>query len=108
MQGKGMEKIVVRGIKVYLMFGFLLSVVIAALAGAIGARLAGRPSTGCWASMALGWIGSLLGSGLADLLGWPVLWEIAGFPVVWAIIGAALFVALLNLMSGRRTGPPRA
>ncbi len=83
------------------MFGFLLSVVIAALAGAIGARLAGRQSTGCWASIALGWIGSLLGSWLAGLLGWPTLWEVADFPVIWAILGAALFVALLNLLSGR-------
>jgi uncharacterized membrane protein YeaQ/YmgE (transglycosylase-associated protein family) len=24
------------------------------------------------------------------------------FPIVWSIIGAALFVALLHLMSGRR------
>ncbi len=88
------------------MFGFLLSVVIAALAGATGARLAGRASTGCWMSIVLGWVGSLLGSWLADLLGWPTLWEIEGFPVIWAIVGAALFVALLNLISGRRSGPP--
>ncbi len=85
------------------MFGFLLSVVIAALAGGIGARLAGRPSTGCWASIALGWVGSLLGTWLAGLLGWPTLWEIEGFPVVWAIVGAALFVAVLNWLSGSRS-----
>lgn len=88
------------------MFGFLLSVAIAALAGATGARLAGRAPTGCWLSIVLGWIGSLLGSWLADLLGLPVLWEIEGFPVIWAICGAALFVGLLNLLGGRRPGPP--
>lgn len=90
------------------MFGFLLSVVIAALAGGIGARLAGRPSTGCWASIALGWVGSLVGTWLAGLLGWPTIWEIEGFPVVWATIGAALSVAVLNLISGlgtRRQSP---
>ena len=92
--------------KVYPMFGFLLSVVIAALAGATGARLAGRRSPGCWTSMVLGWIGSLLGSWLAGLLGWPTLWEIEGFPIIWAVVGAALFVALLNLISGRRAAPP--
>nr|MDE0501524.1 GlsB/YeaQ/YmgE family stress response membrane protein [bacterium] len=85
------------------MFGFLLSVVIAALAGGIGARLAGRRSTGCWASIALGLIGALLGTWLAGLLGWPTIWEIQGFPVVWAIVGAALFVAVLNLISGQGT-----
>ena len=87
------------------MFGFLLSVVIAALAGATGARLAGRTSTGCWMSIILGWIGSLLGSWLADLLSLPSLWKIEGFPVIWAMVGAALFVAVLNLISGRRSGP---
>ena len=89
------------------MFGFLLSLLIAALAGATGARLAGRRRTGCWASMVLGWIGSLLGSWLAGLLGWPTLWEIEGFPVIWAVVGAALFVAVLNFASGRRAGPTR-
>ncbi len=86
------------------MFGFLFSVVIAAFTGAVGARLAGSPTTGCWASVVLGWVGSLLGSWLAGLLGWPTLWEIRGFPVIWAVIGAALFVALLNLIGGRRSG----
>ena len=50
----------------------------------------------------MGWIGSLLGTWLAGLLSWPAIWEIEGFPVVWAIIGAALFVAVLNLISGHR------
>ena len=55
----------------------------------------------------MGWIGSLLGSWLANLLGWPTFWEIEGFPVIWAVIGAALFVAVLNLISGRRDGRRR-
>ncbi len=89
------------------MFGFLLSVLIAALAGAIGARLAGGPPKGCWGSIALGWVGAFLGSRLADLLDLPTFWVIEGFPVVWAVIGAALFVALLNLISGRGVRRPR-
>jgi uncharacterized membrane protein YeaQ/YmgE (transglycosylase-associated protein family) len=34
----------------------------------------------------------------------PLVLHVSGqpFPIVWSIIGAALFVALLHLMSGRR------
>ncbi len=84
------------------MFEFLLLLVIAAIAGSIGAGLAGRKGLGCLASLALGFIGGLLGRWLAEQLDLPLLWTIRGFPVIWAIIGAALFVAVLGLLSGRR------
>jgi len=34
----------------------------------------------------------------------PLTFHVSGqpFPIVWSIIGAALFVALLHLLSGRR------
>lgn len=81
---------------------FLFSIVIAAIAGSIGARLAGRTKPqGCLVSIILGFIGSLLGGWLARQMDLPLLWTPAGFPVIWAIIGAALFVALLNLISRR-------
>lgn len=85
------------------MLGFLFSLVIAAVAGSLGARLAGRDRPlGCIASIVLGFIGSLLGSWLARQLHLPLLLTLGGFPVIWAVIGAALFVALLNLIGGRR------
>ncbi len=88
------------------MLRFLLSLLIAALAGSLGARLAGRDRPlGCLASIALGFIGSLLGSWLAERLGLPLLWVVGGLPVVWAVVGAALFVAVLNLIGGRRQAP---
>ena len=85
------------------MFGFLFSLAVAAFAGWLGARLAGRDEpVGCLTSIVLGFIGSLFGGWLARTLDLPLLWTVRGFPVIWAVIGAALFVAVLNLVSGRR------
>ena len=41
---------------------------------------------------------------LVDQLSEPLVLDVGGqsFPIVWSIIGAALFVALLHFMSGRR------
>jgi uncharacterized membrane protein YeaQ/YmgE (transglycosylase-associated protein family) len=87
------------------MFSFLLLLVIASIAGGLGATLAGRKGLGCLPSLALGFIGGLVGRWIARELELPLLWTIDDFPVIWAVIGAALFVAVLNLISGsgRRT-----
>jgi uncharacterized membrane protein YeaQ/YmgE (transglycosylase-associated protein family) len=56
-------------------------------------------------SLAVAFIGALLGGKLAQLAGLPepFLLEIGGrsMPIVWSIIGGAVFVALLRLLSGR-------
>ena len=85
----------------------LLYLVIAAIAGGIGRAIAGGTRGGCIVSIVLGFIGAMLGSWLARKLELPELFVIhfgAGppFPFVWAVIGAALFVALVVLLSGGR------
>jgi uncharacterized membrane protein YeaQ/YmgE (transglycosylase-associated protein family) len=84
----------------------LLLIVIAAVCGAIGKALAGDVRGGLIASIALGFIGALLGPWVAGLLKLPepFMVTIGGhpFPVVWSIIGAALFVAIIHLFSRRR------
>ena len=81
-------------------------IVIAAVCGAIGRALAGRTEGGFISSIALGFIGALLGPWVAHQLklSEPLMLHVSGqpFPIVWSIIGAALFVALLHLLSGRR------
>jgi uncharacterized membrane protein YeaQ/YmgE (transglycosylase-associated protein family) len=81
-------------------------VLIAAICGAIGKALAGGVRGGLVVSTALGFIGALLGPWLARQLNLaePFMLQIGGqtFPIVWSIVGAALFVALLHLISGRR------
>jgi uncharacterized membrane protein YeaQ/YmgE (transglycosylase-associated protein family) len=86
---------------------FLVLLLIAGVCGAIGQAIGGYSHGGCLVSIALGFIGALLGSWIASQLKLPELFSIpAGgikFPVVWSIIGAALFVALINLISRRRS-----
>jgi len=80
--------------------------IIAGIVGAIGQSLAGFSRAGCLGSIALGFIGALIGMWLARSLGLPLLFVISiggtGFPIVWSIIGAALFVAVLGLLTRGR------
>ena len=73
---------------------------------ALGQAIGGYSHGGCLVSIALGFIGALLGSWIAGQLHLPELLVIpvggTHFPVIWSIIGAALFVALINLISRRR------
>jgi uncharacterized membrane protein YeaQ/YmgE (transglycosylase-associated protein family) len=84
----------------------LVLLLIAGLCGALGQAISGYSHGGCLVSIALGFIGALLGSWLAGILHLPELIVIpvggTHFPVIWSIIGAALFVALMNLISRRR------
>jgi uncharacterized membrane protein YeaQ/YmgE (transglycosylase-associated protein family) len=85
--------------------GLIVLLVIAALCGAVGRAIAGGGG-GLLTSIALGFIGALLGPWVAQQLhlAEPLVLQVSGkpFPIVWSIIGAALFVALLHLVSGRR------
>lgn len=84
----------------------LVLLLIAGLCGALGQAITGYSHGGCLVSIALGFIGALLGTWLAGMLHLPELIVIpvggTKFPVIWSIIGAALFVALINLISRRR------
>lgn len=84
----------------------LLYLVVAAICGAIGKALAGGARGGLLVSIVLGFIGALLGPWVAGKLGLPepFMVNIGGtpFPVLWSILGAALFVAIIHLISRRR------
>lgn len=80
----------------------LLLLVIAGACGALGKAIAGGPRGGILISIALGFVGALIGMYLSRLLKLPELLTVAGFPIVWSIIGAALFVAVLTLLTRRR------
>jgi len=86
--------------------GLLILLAIAAICGAIGRAIAGGTHGGCLVSIALGFIGALLGSFVARRLHLPepfvVTVEREHFPVVWSIVGSAIFVAIVHLVSGRR------
>jgi uncharacterized membrane protein YeaQ/YmgE (transglycosylase-associated protein family) len=86
--------------------GILLLILIAAVCGAIGRAIAGDVRGGLIVSIALGFIGALLGSWIAGLLKLPepFVLRAAGqaFPVLWSVVGSALFVAVVHLFSRRR------
>lgn len=84
---------------------FLVLLLVAGVCGALGQAIVGYSHGGCLVSIALGFIGALLGMWLKGALGLPELISIPvsgmSFPIVWSIIGATLFVALINLISRR-------
>jgi uncharacterized membrane protein YeaQ/YmgE (transglycosylase-associated protein family) len=88
------------------LMGFLVLLLVAAIAGALGQAIVGYSAGGCLVSIALGFVGALIGSWLRTELGLPEPFPIdiqgQSFSLIWAIIGAALFVAVISLISGRR------
>jgi uncharacterized membrane protein YeaQ/YmgE (transglycosylase-associated protein family) len=84
--------------------GLLVMLVIAGICGAIGRALGGGTPGGVLVSIAVGFIGALLGTVIADRADLPEFFMVVvdgrPFPILWSIIGAALFVAMLQLLSG--------
>jgi uncharacterized membrane protein YeaQ/YmgE (transglycosylase-associated protein family) len=85
---------------------FVILLVVAGVCGSIGRALAGYSHGGCLGSIALGFIGALLGVWIARALHLPevLVWRVGAepFPVLWSIVGSALFVAVLSALTRRR------
>ncbi len=84
----------------------LFLALIAGVCGGLGQSIAGRGGTGCVATIALGFIGALIGMWLARVLSLPEIFTInvggeVAFPIIWSIAGSALFVAALGLFNRR-------
>jgi uncharacterized membrane protein YeaQ/YmgE (transglycosylase-associated protein family) len=84
--------------------GLLILLLIAGICGAIGRAIGGGTRGGFLVSIAVGFVGALLGTVLARNLHLPELFVVSvdrhPFPILWSVIGAALFVALIHLVSG--------
>jgi uncharacterized membrane protein YeaQ/YmgE (transglycosylase-associated protein family) len=84
----------------------IVLLIIAGVCGALGQAISGFSRGGCLVSIAIGFIGALLGMWLARLLGLPELFAIqigtTSFPIIWSIIGGALFVAVISLITRSR------
>ena len=84
----------------------IILLLVAGLCGALGQAIGGYSRGGCLVSIALGFIGALLGSWVARQFRLPEIFALhigrTNFPIIWAIIGAALFVAILGLLMRRR------
>ena len=80
--------------------------IIAGICGAIGQAISGYSRGGCFLAIVIGFIGALIGMGIANYFNLPEPFMFrAGnieFPVLWSIIGATLFVAIVGLLSRKR------
>ncbi|MDT5062561.1 MAG: hypothetical protein QOH63_3020 [Acidobacteriota bacterium] len=84
----------------------LILLLVAGLCGSLGQAISGFSRGGCLVSIALGFIGAIIGMWLARSFKLPELFaiDIGGtkFPFVWSIIGATIFVAIIGLLTRRR------
>ncbi len=84
----------------------IVLLIIAGLCGSLGQAISGYSRGGCLVSIALGFIGAVLGMWLSAKLRLPELFSVhigtTNFPIVWSIIGAAIFVAVISLLTRRR------
>jgi uncharacterized membrane protein YeaQ/YmgE (transglycosylase-associated protein family) len=82
----------------------LILLVVALVAGLIGQAIAGYSAGGLLGSIAVGFIGALLGIWIAREMHLPELFLIKvgsqTFPLIWSIIGAAVFLAIIKLVAG--------
>lgn len=88
------------------LFDLIILLIVAGICGALGQAIVGYSRGGCLVSIALGFVGALLGMWLARIMQLPELFAVrignTNFPIVWSIVGSALFVALLTLLTRRR------
>ena len=88
------------------LFDVLLLLLVAGICGSLGQAIAGYSRGGCLVSIALGFVGALLGMWLARLMGLPELIPVhiggTSFPIIWSIVGSALFVAIITLLTRSR------
>jgi uncharacterized membrane protein YeaQ/YmgE (transglycosylase-associated protein family) len=88
------------------LFDILILLLVAGICGSLGQAIAGYSRGGWVVSIALGFVGALLGMWVARMMGLPELFPVSiggtRFPIIWSIIGSALFVAVITLITRSR------
>lgn len=84
----------------------VLLLLVAGICGSLGQAISGYSRGGCLVSIALGFVGAVLGMWLARKMGLPEVFAVqigtTSFPIIWSIIGSALFVAVITLLTRSR------
>jgi len=88
------------------LFDLILLLIVAGICGSLGRAITGYSHGGCLVSIALGFIGALIGMWVARAMNLPELFAVniggTHFPIIWSIIGSALFVAVIALITRNR------
>lgn len=88
------------------LFDVLVLLLVAGICGSLGQAIAGYSRGGCLVSIALGFVGALLGLWIARVMGLPELFPVriggTSFPIIWSIIGSTVFVAVITLITRSR------
>ena len=88
------------------LLGLLVLLIVAGICGAIGRAIGGGTGGGFLVSIAVGFVGALIGTFVAQQFHLPELMTVMvdghPFPILWSILGGSLFVALIHLISGPR------
>ena len=83
----------------------LVLLLVAGICGAAGKAIVGWFPGGFLASIGVGFVGALVGTWLARMIGLPELFAIriggTTFPIIWSILGSAIFVGVIALVAGR-------
>ena len=84
----------------------IILLIVAGICGSVGKAISGYSHGGCLVSIALGFIGAIIGGWIAQQLKLPELIVLpigkTYFPIIWSIIGSALFVAVISLITRSR------
>lgn len=84
----------------------LILLLVAGLCGSLGQAISGYSRGGCLVSIALGFIGAVIGMWIARQFQLPELFAVniggTHFPIIWSVIGATIFVAIIGLISRSR------
>ncbi len=81
----------------------IVLLIVAGVCGAIAQAITGFSRGGCLLAIGVGFVGALLGTWLARVLGLPSFFVLniggTGLPILWTLIGGALFTAILAAVS---------
>ena len=87
-------------------FDIVLLLLVAGICGSLGQAISGYSRGGCLVSIALGFVGALVGMWLARVMSLPELFAVniggTKFPIIWSIVGSALFVAVISFLTRSR------
>ena len=90
---------------------FAIYIVIAGICGAVARAIAGGSGGGFVISILVGFLGAFVGTWLARMMHWPVVFAVAvaghPFPIFWSVVGGLILVFFAHVLMRPRYMYPR-